>query len=314
MSSIVEGGVAAWKAQRTAENTIFEDVYTSGVPKDMIEVLCLQKADAAGILDRALGKTGRVALEDVEGWYDEATFRVLKALKLHYGSAMIVFDDREVWILHADFKPSWVLRSMTARDVFRSIGTNLTVWSWSDARYFLQIVQTRCTAESVVQAWLNPVEVDGDVRAVPAYMMNGSDAEEHKFENCPSFGDSVAVNEELLLDEGVVVDLLGKRYRVWYDYTGHIDQNGWGGNCVYRGERVIRVQRTEDPVTPSMGGGALLRGFGRSTPYRGARPLGDKPLYCLMRLTVRGASFQTCVMVQLDDAGEIELAWIQGGM
>jgi hypothetical protein len=130
----------------------------------------------------------------------------------------------------------------------------------------------------------------------------------------PTLGRKIGFDAELLLTDGVVVDLknLG-RYRVWFDYTRYTNEDGWM-NQPPSGERVLRLQRTEDSVTTrklKQYESCYMRGKGCSQQASGIVPFKGRNPYCLMSFHVDGADYTFTVMVDVD-GGNIVRAWVEG--
>jgi hypothetical protein len=158
---------------------------------------------------------------------------------------------------------------------------------------------------------LGEVQVIDDVRHIPVW--EGRTTEITFYNDLPSFGERCEIEDlDALLEEGVVATLLGKNYRIWFDYTqiDEVDGAPWPPS----GERLLRVQQTAAPVTtvPARKWAAnTMLGHGRSQQMRGMSSFMDRPLYCLMVLNLDSYDSTHCIMVQLDDSGEIELAWVE---
>jgi hypothetical protein len=164
----------------------------------------------------------------------------------------------------------------------------------------------------VLRPVLGEVQVIDGVRHIPVWEGRVSDTVRYK--DLPSFGEQCEIADvDALLNEGAVANLLGKNYRIWFDHT-KIEIEDGRTEPLPNGERILRVQRTNDPVTvvpvPRWSRNSML-GHGRSQQRRGMFPYMDRPLYCLMVLNLDSYDATHCIMVQLDDDGEIELAWIE---
>ncbi len=164
----------------------------------------------------------------------------------------------------------------------------------------------------VLRPVFGEVQVVNGVRHIPVWEGRVSDSV--RYDDFPSFGDQCEIPDvDALLNEGVVANLLGKNYRIWFDHT-KIEIEDGQTEPLPNGDRILRVQRTNDPVTvvpvPRWSRNSML-GHGRSQQMRGMFPYMDRPLYCLMVLNLGSYDATHCIMVQLDDDGEIELAWIE---
>ena len=169
--------------------------------------------------------------------------------------------------------------------------------------------------DAILEPILGSAEVASDgVRSIPTWTATRM-YEGRGYTKFPTFGRMVSFDEADLLTDGVVVDLknLG-RYRVWFDYMQYVNDDGWMEKEP-SGERVLRVQRTEDPVTTrsklKQYESCYMRGKGSSQQASGVVPFKGQHPYCLMSFRVFDADYTITVMVDVDGS-EIVRAWVEG--
>lgn len=294
--------------------------------------------------DTMCGERTRTKSFEDRRYFDLSTAAVLEVLQAEYGDALYVYTrtytpptgldgvvrcDRFIWeaiVLHEDFLPSKsALRYRGSKDtplrnphaVFGSARDHLFMIGDSDN--FNNLVTTlryrsltNPKLDNILEGVLGSVEVSPEgVRSVPVWTTT-VDEGGVRYEDCPTFGPKSGFDVELLITEGVVIDLEGiGRHKVWFDYTHYTNEDGWMERRP-SGERVLRVQRTDEPLTePKDRTGCRMRDKGSSqqdsriVPFKGQAP------YCLMVLHVNDADFTITVMVDVE-GGEIVRAWLEG--
>lgn len=276
------------------------------------------------------GEPRRMTVEDV---YSPKEIRLLTLLRERYGEALRVSvhrgseaNYRMVWCFHPDFlmPESPITARMLDRfvvgpadaDEFYALHERccklLAIASWYGLEQVLLLMGHPHLDEMVATAFVDPVTV-GTVRHVPVLQaVRGGD-----FRRCPAFGAPREIGSpDALLNEGVVVDLgRGHRYRIWLDWrqlTG--DDSGWPERHAH-GEHLLRLERTTDRMTPQSKTGVpyrwlRVRGRGRSQQEDTARPFRGQAPTCLMTFEA-GGDCTWCVMVNLDEQGEIAVAWLE---
>lgn len=170
--------------------------------------------------------------------------------------------------------------------------------------------------DAILEPILGAAEVAPDgVQNIPTWTATPM-YEGRGYTKFPSFGRMVSFDEEDLLTDGVVVELknLG-RYRVWFDYMQYVnDDDGWMEKEP-SGERALRIQRTEDPVTTrsklKQYEICYMRGKGSSQQASGIVPFKGQAPYCLMSFRVIDADYRITVMVDVVGS-EIVRAWVEG--
>ena len=295
--------------------------------------------------DTVCGERVRTKSFEDRRYFDPSTAAMLDVLQAEYGDALYVYTrtytpptgldgvvhgDRFIWeviALHEDFVPSKSAlryrgsKSMSLRRphaVFGSVRNHLFMIGDSDN--FNNLVTTlRCWSltnpklDDILEGVLGSVEVSPEgVRSVPVWTTTTVDEGGAKYEGCPTFGPKSGFDAELLITEGVVVELEGiGRHKVWFDYTQYTNEDGWMERRP-SGERVLRVQRTDEPLTePKERTGCRMRGKGSSQQSGGLIPFKGQAPHCLMVLHVNDADFTITVMVDVE-GGEIVRAWVEG--
>lgn len=262
----------------------------------------------------------RESFEDRE-FFTEGEERILEVLRREYGRDLIVLTCKypngqkikSILILRPEFYNPKRVKADVAKEVFilqtASTWTRFSVHEFGAHRTLLASLR-KYKIDRLIRPALGEVVVEGGVRKIPTW--SGGTSEVFDYTDFPTFGRSLPVNPQDLLENGVVVNLLGKNYRVWFDHTLYVKANGEFRKSA-RGEYALRVQRTEDPVSLRPAEHHTSnRMLGRGSTQQGSAtiPLDGKPPYCLMVLHIEEADNTVCVMVQVDDHGEIELAWI----
>lgn len=295
--------------------------------------------------DTMRGECARTMTFEDRRYFDPQTAATLEALQAEYGNSLYVYtqtytpptgldgvekDARFIWeaiMLHEDFMPpKSALRyrgpeGMSLRRpyaVFGSARHHLFVVGDSDNFHNLVTTirhrsPTNPKLDSILESVLGSVEVSPEgVRSVPVWTTTTVDEGGARYEDCPTFGPKFGFDAELLVTEGVVVDLEGiGRHKVWFDYTQYTNEDGWMERRP-SGERVLRVQRTDEPLTePKERTGCRMRGTGSSQQSGGIVPFKGQAPHCLMVIHVNGADFTITVMVDVE-GGEIIRAWVEG--
>ena len=293
--------------------------------------------------DTVRGERVRTRSFEDRRYFDPSTAAVLDVLQAAYGDALYVYtrtytpptgrdgvvkNARFIWeviALHEDFMPSKsVLRyrgskELPLRHPYVVFGRD-NVFKVGDSDSFYNLVTTLRFREvqspnldTILEGALGGVEVSPDgVRSIPTWTATKMDEGGLDYDDCPTFGTKIGFDVELLLTDGIVVDLEGiGRHKVRFDYTQYVNEDGWMERYP-SGERVLRIQRTDEPLTePEARKGCRMRGKGSSqqggefVPFKGQAPR------CLMVLHVNDADFTITVMVDVE-GGEIVRAWVEG--
>lgn len=263
---------------------------------------------------------------------------VLNALQAAYGDALVVetvetnlrttavtteiYRHYTAHVLHKDFYPKgkWV-RKLTW-DSLLYPGSRLEefcIHGGGIEDNLIRSIRSFGVNNPEIDAILEPIlgvpEVATDgVQSVPTWAATPL-YEGRGYTKFPTFGRMVSFDEADLLTDGVVVDLknLG-RYRVWFDYMQYVNDDGWMEKEP-SGERALRIQRTEDPVTTRSKlkpyENCYMRGKGSSQQASGIVPFKGQHPYCLMSFHVFDADYTITVMVDVDGS-EIVRAWVEG--
>jgi hypothetical protein len=270
---------------------------------------------------------------------------VLEALQAAYGDALYVYtqtytpptgrdgvarDARFIWeaiALHEDFLPSKSAlgyrgsKDLHPRHPLAVFNTGRShPFHIGDSDNFHNLVTTvryrspgNPKLDAILEGALGEVAVSPDgTHSIPTWTATSVDDQGVDYDDCPTFGPKVGIEGELLLTDGVVVDLEGLgRHRVWFDYNLYFNKHGWPEQRP-SGELALRIQRTDDPPTePKERLGCRMRGKGSSqqscriVPFKGVAP------HCLMVLHINGADYTNTIMVDVE-GGKIVRAWVEG--
>jgi hypothetical protein len=335
-------------ANHKAYDKALEEARTALAEKGVVDplqvVLDAHRAlrDAGGSL---YTKSGWVSMKDrVREFTDPAFFdpverRLLEALVAAYGDDVLVFMDARgefkfsLMLLRTEFIPA----RQRAAIVERGGSPLMTVFDvyekWeadTEEGLFKSLLQA-ASAEHLpfLQAALRPAlgapyTDENGVRHIPTWtnMVRdprplNSEGPLKPYRRLPVLGKEVVLpNVAALFHEGVVVRFGRRNYRVWFDYTPFIGEEAEEFRY-FVGEKVLRVQRTEDPVTtvpldPGKFALNTMLGHGRSQQGFVMAPFCGQEPRCLMVFEDNMADYTFCVMVTLDDSGEIEFAWVEG--
>ena len=279
------------------------------------------------LLDRTPMKNRVVEFSDAR--FSEIDRKLLEVIVDAYGDDVVVAFHGESWvvnILHEDFITQGQRERLSARpsgyeEIFRvrkpyNEHTLFHCLLW----YVPNLSEGLSARQALLRPVLGTVGVAGDgVRHIPTWTGRTLDwGEGTPYEEIPTLGEPAGIPDpDLLLTDGVVVGIGGVRYRVWFDFNDFVSENGWGDRP-FSGEHVLRMQRTDDPVTTvpldpenphridvMLGHGYSQQGFSMA-PFCGQEPR------CLIVFEVDRCDYTFCVMVTLDSEGEVEFAWVEG--
>jgi hypothetical protein len=292
--------------------------------------------------DTVCGERVRTKSFEDRRYFDPSTAAVLDVLQAEYGDALYVYTrtytpptgrdgvvhgDRFIWeviALHEDFMPTKSAlryRGKNIRDPLAVFGSGRAhLFMVGDSDNFHNLVATlryrevqSSNLDTILEGALGGVEVSPDgVRSIPTWTATKVDEGGLGYDDCPSFGTKIGFDVELLRTDGVVVELEGiGRHKVRFDYTQYVNDDGWMERHP-SGERVLRIQRTDEPLTePKERTGCRMRGKGSSQQGGGIVPFKGQAPHCLMVLHVNDADFTITVMVDVE-GGEIVRAWVEG--
>ncbi len=266
-------------------------------------------------------------LEVLQAEYGDSFYVYTRTYKPHSGPDGVVRDDRFIWeaiALHEDFLPSKSAlkyrgsRNLSLRHPYVVLGSGRdNIFMVGDSDNFHNIITTlryrSPKLDSKLEGVLGCVEVAPDgVRSIPTWTATTVGEGGVSYRECPTFGTKFGFDAGLLLTDGVVVELgnIG-RHKVWFDYTRYVNEDGWMERRP-SGERMLRVQRTDEPLTdPKERTGCRMRGMGSSQQGEGFVPFKGQLPHCLMVLHINGADYTITIMVDVE-GGEIVRAWVEG--
>jgi hypothetical protein len=294
--------------------------------------------------DDVCGKRVRTRTFEDRRYFTPQTAAVLEALQAAYGDALYVYtqtytpptgrdgvakDARFIWkviALHEDFMPSKsALEYRGSKDrhlrrpyaVFTGRDHPFCIADSDNYHNLVTTVRYRSTrnikVDAALEGALGDVVTSPDgVHSIPTWTATTVDDGGMEYVACPTFGPAVGIDAEMLLTDGVVVDLEGLgRHKVWFNYTLYLNEDGWPGQRP-SGERALRVQRTDESLTePKERSGCRMRGQGSSQQGTEIVPFKGRAPHCLMVLHVNDVDYTFTVMVDVE-GGSIVRAWVEG--
>ena len=169
--------------------------------------------------------------------------------------------------------------------------------------------------DNLIEDFIGSSVVDSEGKLhIPTWPTTRSERPNHRLTRCPSFGQGVFFDAEMLCTEGVVVNLKGLgRFRVWFNYELYFDEDGYI-QTVPMGEHTLVMQPTEDRVTTSKlkKYGNFMRGKPSSAQAMGIVPYKGNLPYCLFCVNISGSEYRINVMVDVNENNEIVRAWMEG--